>query len=110
VSINRAENIFPKYLLYYLHEIARKYPREKKYSSSFYDSVAQSIMSATDALEQRMAGPPRRTQAKISKIDLHPFPWPTTMNPDNNSAHKAPTIVAYNKREILIKRNRVQVA
>jgi hypothetical protein len=25
--------------LYYLHEIARKYPREKKYSSSFYDSV-----------------------------------------------------------------------
>ncbi len=33
------ENIFLKYLLQYLHEIARKYPREKKYSSSFYDSV-----------------------------------------------------------------------
>jgi hypothetical protein len=38
-SINRAENIFPKYLLCYLHEIVRKYPREKKCSSSFYDSV-----------------------------------------------------------------------
>ncbi len=36
-STNRAE-IFPKYLLYYFHEIARKY-RRKKYSSSFYDSV-----------------------------------------------------------------------
>jgi hypothetical protein len=57
-----------------------------------------------------MAGPPRRTPAKISKKELHPFPWPATLNPDNNSAHKAPTIVAHNKREILKKRNRVQVA
>jgi hypothetical protein len=39
VSTNRAENFFLKYLLYFLYEIARKYPREKKYSSSFYDSV-----------------------------------------------------------------------
>jgi hypothetical protein len=39
VSTNTTDNIFPKYLLQYLHEIARKYPREKKYSSSFYDSV-----------------------------------------------------------------------
>jgi hypothetical protein len=42
VSTKRAENIFPKYLLYYLHEIARKYPKEKKYSSSFYDSPLRS--------------------------------------------------------------------
>jgi hypothetical protein len=35
VSSNRAENIFPKYLLDYLHKIAVKYPREKKYSSVF---------------------------------------------------------------------------
>jgi hypothetical protein len=39
-STNRAENIFPKYLLYYVPQIARKYPREKKHSSSFYDSVS----------------------------------------------------------------------
>ncbi len=38
-STNRAENIFPKYLSYDVHEIARKYPRQKKYSSGFYDSV-----------------------------------------------------------------------
>ncbi len=38
-STNRAENIFPKYLLYHIHEIARKYPREKTRSSSFCDSV-----------------------------------------------------------------------
>jgi hypothetical protein len=37
-STNGAEKIFPKYLSYYFHEIARKYPREKKYFSSFYDS------------------------------------------------------------------------
>jgi hypothetical protein len=42
VSTKRAENFFPKYLLYYLHEIARKYPKEKKYSSSFYDSPLRS--------------------------------------------------------------------
>ncbi len=40
-STNRAENIFSKFWLYYVYEIARKYPREKKYSSSFYDSVPQ---------------------------------------------------------------------
>ncbi len=34
-STNRAENIFPKYLFYYGHEIACKYSRQKKYSSSF---------------------------------------------------------------------------
>ncbi len=39
VSTNRAEKIFPKCLLHYLHEIALKYPRERKYSSSFYDSA-----------------------------------------------------------------------
>jgi hypothetical protein len=38
-SAHRAENIFPKYLLYYLHEIARKYPREKNRYSSFSDGV-----------------------------------------------------------------------
>jgi hypothetical protein len=37
-STHRAENIFPKYLLYNVHEIARKYPREKKRYSSFSDS------------------------------------------------------------------------
>jgi hypothetical protein len=36
---HRAENILPKYLLYYVHEIARKYPREKKRYSSLSDSV-----------------------------------------------------------------------
>jgi hypothetical protein len=29
-STYRAENIFPKYMLYNVHEIARKYPREKR--------------------------------------------------------------------------------
>jgi hypothetical protein len=29
--------------LFYLYEIARKYPREKKYSTSFYDSVDQLV-------------------------------------------------------------------
>jgi hypothetical protein len=38
-STKRAEKIFPKYLLYYFYEIAWKYLREKKYSSSFYDSA-----------------------------------------------------------------------
>jgi hypothetical protein len=38
-STHRAENIFPKYLSYNVHEIARKYPREKKRYSSFSDSV-----------------------------------------------------------------------
>jgi hypothetical protein len=38
-STHREENIFPKYLLYYVDEIARKYPREKKRYSSFSDSV-----------------------------------------------------------------------
>ncbi len=39
-STHRAENIFPKYLLYSVHEIARKYPREKYRYSSFSDSVS----------------------------------------------------------------------
>ncbi len=43
VSANITKNIFPKYLLWYLHEIAQKNPREKKYSSSFYDSVAKNL-------------------------------------------------------------------
>ncbi len=38
-STHRTENIFPKYLLYNVHEIARKYPREKYRYSSFSDSV-----------------------------------------------------------------------
>jgi hypothetical protein len=38
-STHRAENIFLKYLLYNVHEIAQKYPREKKRYSSFSDSV-----------------------------------------------------------------------
>ncbi len=38
-STHRAENIFPKYLLYNVHEIAQKYLREKKRYSSFSDSV-----------------------------------------------------------------------
>jgi hypothetical protein len=39
ISTHRAENIFLKYLLYNVHEIARKYPREKKRYSSFSDSA-----------------------------------------------------------------------
>jgi hypothetical protein len=39
-STNRAEKIFLKYFFYYYLEIALKYPREKKYSSSFYDNVS----------------------------------------------------------------------
>jgi hypothetical protein len=42
-STHRAENIFPKYLLYNVHEIARKYPREKKRYSSFSNSVGKKI-------------------------------------------------------------------
>jgi hypothetical protein len=38
-STHRAENIFPKYLLSNVNEIARKYPREKKRYSSFSDSA-----------------------------------------------------------------------
>jgi hypothetical protein len=37
-STNRREKIFPKFFLY-VREIARKYPREKKSSSSFYNSA-----------------------------------------------------------------------
>ncbi len=37
-STHKAENIFPKYLLYYVHEIARKYLKEKYRYSSFSDS------------------------------------------------------------------------
>jgi hypothetical protein len=47
VPTNRAENIFPKHLLYYLHEIAWKYPRERKYSSSFYDSAVDMTVGRT---------------------------------------------------------------
>jgi hypothetical protein len=38
-STHGAENIFPKYLLYNVNEIAWKYTREKKRYSSFSDSV-----------------------------------------------------------------------
>jgi hypothetical protein len=38
-STHRSENIFPKYFIYNVHEIAQKYPREKKRYSSFSDSV-----------------------------------------------------------------------
>jgi hypothetical protein len=38
-STHRAENILPKYLLHNVHEIAGKYPREKKRDSSFSDSA-----------------------------------------------------------------------
>ncbi len=41
---HRAENIFPKYLLYHVHEIAQKYPREKKRYSSFSDSVGWQVV------------------------------------------------------------------
>jgi hypothetical protein len=44
-STHRAENIFPKYLLYNVHEIARKDPREKKRDSSFSDSVYCSYLT-----------------------------------------------------------------
>ncbi len=40
-STHRAENIFSKYLLYYVNEIAQKYPREKYRYSSFSDSVVE---------------------------------------------------------------------
>ncbi len=42
-STHRAENIFPKYLLYNVHEIARKYPRGKNRYSSFSDSVGPGL-------------------------------------------------------------------
>jgi trehalose-6-phosphate synthase len=38
-STHRVENIFPKYLLYNVHEIAWKYPREEKRYSGFSNSV-----------------------------------------------------------------------
>ncbi len=44
-STHRAENIFPKYLLYNVHEIAWKYPREKKRYSSFSDSAVSMAAS-----------------------------------------------------------------
>ncbi len=42
-STHRAENIFPTYLLYNVHEIAPKYLREKKRYSSLSDSDRSSI-------------------------------------------------------------------
>jgi hypothetical protein len=42
-STHKAENIFLKYLLYNVHEIAQKYPREKKRDSGFSDSVGTAI-------------------------------------------------------------------
>jgi hypothetical protein len=38
-STHRADNIFLKYFIYYVHEIARKYPKKKYRYSSFPDSV-----------------------------------------------------------------------
>ncbi len=46
-STHRVENIFPKYLLYNVHEIARKCPREKKRYSSFSNSAVPFLMSST---------------------------------------------------------------
>jgi hypothetical protein len=54
-STQRAENIFPKYLLYIVHEIARKYLRQKKRFSSFSDSEVQKTLTwvvAFDAWER----------------------------------------------------------
>ncbi len=45
-STHRAENIFLKYLLYNVHEIALKYPREKKRYSSFSNSIYCILISA----------------------------------------------------------------
>jgi hypothetical protein len=47
-STYRAENIFPKYLLYYVYEIARKYLRKKKRYSNFSDSVLESNIHLKD--------------------------------------------------------------
>ncbi len=52
-STHRAENIFPKY---YVHEIARKYPREKKRYSSFSDSVGDGIKQEKSTVFFRDAG------------------------------------------------------
>jgi hypothetical protein len=49
-STHRAENIFSKYLLYYVHEIARKYPREKNRYSGFSDSVCVKIHQKTKTI------------------------------------------------------------
>jgi hypothetical protein len=38
-STHRAENIFLKYLLYNVHEIAWKYPREKKRDTLAFPTV-----------------------------------------------------------------------
>jgi hypothetical protein len=46
-STHRAENIFPKYLLYYVHEIARKYPREN--TLAFPTVQCQFVASIIDA-------------------------------------------------------------
>jgi hypothetical protein len=51
-STHRAENVFPKYLLYNDHEIARKYPREKKRYSSFSDSVECTDSSKSGKIRQ----------------------------------------------------------
>jgi hypothetical protein len=54
-STNRAENIFPKYFLYHVHEIARKYPREKKRYSSFCDSVEHNKVADSDRYDNKVA-------------------------------------------------------
>jgi hypothetical protein len=56
-STHRAENIFPKYLLYYVHEIALKYPREKNRYSSFSDSVG-GVPAGSSLPVRAPAGPP----------------------------------------------------
>jgi hypothetical protein len=62
-STHRAENIFPKYLLYNVHDIARKYPREKKRYSSFSNSavsVAASILGPLPCCPSEDGLPPLR--------------------------------------------------
>jgi hypothetical protein len=54
-STHRVENIFSKYLLYYVHEIARKYPREKYRYSSFSDSVVVPLQDPTTQAELSLA-------------------------------------------------------
>jgi hypothetical protein len=49
-STHRGENIFPNYLLYNVHEIARKYPREKKRYSSFSDSIGSCGESSSEGV------------------------------------------------------------
>jgi hypothetical protein len=70
MSTNRAENIFSKYLLHYVHEIAQKYSREKKYLSSFYDIVAGSSVRPSHGKAYRCPVYARVCRRRYSKTSI----------------------------------------